>query len=260
MFECRGLTALVTGASSGLGAEFSRRLARMGANLILVARSKKALNDLAAGLRDSCGVRVHVIEADLSVPGAPESVFNSVQKAGLAVDLLVNNAGFGRFGVFDGLEAAAGRDMIAVNIHALVVLTHFFLPNMLENGRGGIINVASTAGFQPIPFFSLYAASKAFVIYFTEALWAEYAPRGIRVFCLCPGNTRTRFHQTADIPAQKVFGLADAGRVVAFGMRTFCRTDKPTAIYGFFNRIIALGCRIFPRSWMVRIAGGLYRI
>ena len=130
---------------------------------------------------------------------------------------------------------------------------------MLERKKGGIINVASTAGFQPLPFMSIYGATKAFVLSFTEALWAEYYGKGVRIFCLCPGNTKTEFHQIAGVKGKKVFFPATSEQVVRFGLRFFTETNRLTAVYGFVNNLLTLGSRFFPRSWVAFIAGKIYR-
>lgn len=253
------MTVLVTGASAGIGETFARKLAQEGANLILVARSKEKLECLAEGLRRSHGIEVHVFPADLSFHEAPRRLFEEIQKAGLEVDLLINNAGVGRYGYFEDASAEADDAMLAVNIHSLVGLTHLFLPGILERKRGGILNVASTAAFQPLPFLALYSASKSFVVSFTEALWAETLGCGIRVLCLCPGNTDTDFHRLAGSEKRRVIYVASAEAVVGFGLRAFKESNRPTVIYGYFNWLLVQGHRFAPRALVARVAGLFFR-
>ncbi len=186
-FDFAGKTVLVTGASMGIGAVFARELARIGARPVLVARSKDKLDELAKELEGA-----HVIAEDLGKPGAARRVFDAVTALGLDVDVLINNAGFGLHGPFAELSIDTQRESIELNVTALVELTHVFLP-MLERRQGGVIQVASTAAFQPVPYLAVYAASKAFVLSFSEALWDEYRGRGVRVLALCPGATDSAF-------------------------------------------------------------------
>jgi hypothetical protein len=254
-----GITALVTGASSGIGEAFARELAREGADLILVARSQDKLQLLAGELEQAYKRKVHVFETDLSFHEAPRRLYDSLQTAHLAVDLLINNAGFGRAGYFDDANAEKDDEMLLVNVNSLVALTHLFLPDMLVKGRGGIINVASTAAFQPLPYLSLYSATKSFVLHFTEALWAEYRQRGIRILCLCPGNTSTEFHRRAGIRKKRVFLVAEPEDVVHFGLHMYRHSDGPTAVYGFLNWLLAQAYRFMPRRGMVQILRRFYR-
>lgn len=188
-----GKTALITGASSGIGAAFARTLAAQGTHLLLVARSEDKLRDLATTLATQHTIRADVLTADLSRPDAGQELFAATQHLGLPIDILINNAGFGTHGPFDSLDAEREQQEIMLNVAAVVDLTHRFLPAMLARGSGSIINVASTAAFQPIPYMAVYGASKTFALSFSEALWAEYRSKGIRVLALCPGPTRTDF-------------------------------------------------------------------
>ncbi|HXV28281.1 MAG TPA: SDR family oxidoreductase [bacterium] len=258
-FNLKGITALITGASFGLGEAFARELAAEGANLILVARSRERLEILGSELAKIHGIQTHIFETDLSFQEAPYRLFDSLQKAHLSVDLLVNNAGFGRAGYFEDANAEKDNEMLLVNVNSLVSLTHLLLPDMLVKGRGGIINVASTAAFQPLPFLSLYSATKAFVLHLTEALWAEYCQRGIRILCLCPGNTKTEFHARAGIRRKRIFLQADPRDVVRLGLRVFKTTDQPTAIFGFRNWLLAQSHRFLPRRCLLRIVRRFYR-
>ncbi|MEU6641791.1 SDR family oxidoreductase [Saccharomonospora sp. NPDC046836] len=186
-------TALVTGASSGLGAEFAAQLAARGDDLVLVARSGDRLERLAARLRANHKVRVEVIVQDLAEQDAARRISTRLTAAGIGVDLLVNNAGFGSAGHFGEIDAESEREQLMVNVVALVGLTHALVPGMLAKGGGEIINVGSTAGFQPSPYFVTYSSGKAFVLNFSLALRAELGDRGVRVLALCPGPTETAF-------------------------------------------------------------------
>jgi len=178
-------TVLITGASMGIGAEFVRQLAPQVKNLILAARSKNRLENLAQELTSQHPVKVHVIALDLSKPESPRMLFDQIAALHLEVDLLINNAGFGRCGHFDRATAEEDQQMLMLNVNALTSLTHLFLPAMLRKRAGGIMNVASTAAYQPVAYLSVYGATKAYVLSLTEALWAEYRGSGVRFFCLC---------------------------------------------------------------------------
>jgi len=255
----KGISALVTGASSGIGKAMARILASEGADLILVARNLPRLEQEANDLKSRYGVKVSVFSGDLSQPEIPQKLFEFTQQQGLEIDLLVNNAGLGHYGLFETLDPQDSRAMIDLNVQALVFLSHLFLPGILERKKGGILNVASTAGFQGIPYLSLYAASKAFVISFSEALWFECKDRGVRVFCLCPGNTLTRFHQTAGIAKSRMFFSASASDVARFGLRKFLRSGRPTGIYGFWNKLMIYAERLSPRRLTVFATNLMYR-
>ncbi|GAA5074030.1 hypothetical protein HNP84_009436 [Thermocatellispora tengchongensis] len=186
-------TALVTGASSGIGAEFARQLAARGHDLVLVARSVDRLDALARELRAAHGIEAEVIGQDLASPGAAERVAAELEARGLTVDLLVNNAGFGTAGRFAEIPAERERDELMVNVVALVGLTHMVLPGMLARGRGAVVNIGSTAGFAISPYFATYAASKTFVLNFSLALWSELRGSGVKVLAVAPGPVETAF-------------------------------------------------------------------
>lgn len=194
-------TALITGASGGIGAAFAQELASRQMNLVLVARSKDKLQQLASKLQDQYKIQVDVIVQDLTALEAAKSVFEAVTQKGLTIDLLINNAGFGDYGDFAERDGDRGVQMLQLNILALVDLTHKFLPGMRQRRSGSIINLSSVAAFHPIPYFSVYAASKAFVLSFSEALWAENKNYGVRILAVCPGPTDTKFFQDAEFPS-----------------------------------------------------------
>ena len=245
--------ALVTGASAGIGVEFAKRLAERGYDVILSARRRERLVELAARLRAEHGdVRVEVIVADLSLPVAPAQIVAETARLGLHVDLLVNNAGFGTHGRFEALDADRERCEIAVNVAALVALTHAYLPAMLERGSGGVINVASTAAFQPVPYMSVYGATKAFVRSFSEALHEEVRTRGVRVLALCPGPTATEFF-TSDVAAPRG-PVRTVREVVTTGLRAY-DAAVPLAIDGPSNRLLIALSSLIPRRWVTQMAG-----
>ena len=255
----KDMTVLVTGASSGIGKALARELAGQGAHLILVSRNAQRLGQEAEDLKIRFGVNVHVFPEDLSLLEERLELFAWIQKSGLAVDVLVNNAGLAHYGPFDEASFEDTRAMLDLNIHALTHLTWLFLPGILKRKTGGILNVASTAGFQPLPCLSVYAATKAFVLNFSEALWAECRGRGVRIFCLCPGNTLTRFHQSAGIDKQRMFFSASAADVARFALRKFLKTNQPSAIYGFWNKLMIYAERLSPRCLTVFVTGLMYR-
>lgn len=194
-------TALITGASGGIGAAFAQELAARQMNLVLVARSKDKLQQLASKLQDQYKIQVNVIDQDLTAPEAAKSVFEAVTQKGLTIDLLINNAGFGDYGDFAERDGDRQVKMLQLNILALVDITHKFLPGMRQRRSGSIINLSSVAAFHPIPYFSVYAASKAFVLSFSEALWGENKNYGVRILAVCPGPTDTKFFQDAEFPS-----------------------------------------------------------
>lgn len=243
----KDITALVTGASSGIGKALARELAAQGAHLVLVSRNVQRLEQEAEDLKIRFGVNVHVFPEDLERLEDRLELFAWTQKSGIPVDVLVNNAGLAHYGPFEEARFEDTSAMLDLNIQALTHLTRLYLPGMLERRAGGVLNVASTAGFQPIPNLSVYAATKAFVLNFSEALWAECKGRGVRIFCLCPGNTLTRFHQTAGIDKQRMFFSASAIDVARFALRKFLRTSQPSAVYGFWNKLMIYAERLGPR-------------
>ena len=251
-------TTLITGASSGIGEVFARKLAARGHNLLLVARSEDKLINLCNELGRVKSTHVQYVAMDLSERDAPPRLFEETRKRGLEIDFLVNNAGFGSMGDFAKLDSERELDMIDLNVRSLVELTHRFLVPMRERKRGSIINVASTAGFQAVPFMATYAATKAFVLSFTEALAEENRPLGVKLMALCPGVTDTNFFDAAKIqrPPARVVQTPEA--VVDVALRGLAR-GKSSIISGWTNFMMVESERLVPRSLVARIAGTMLR-
>ena len=244
---------LITGASAGLGVEFARQCVKRGEEVILVARRKDRLNKLAAELG-----KAHVIAADLSKPKAAEKLLAEVASRGLWVRTLINNAGFGLRGRFDALALDRQLEMIDLNIRSLTNLAFVALDGMRSHGGGAILNVASTAAFQPGPNMAVYFATKAYVLSFTEALHEEWKGRGIKVSSLCPGPTRTEFGDVAGIKTLGSFDrlAMEAEPVVRAGLEALDR-NQAVVIPGVPNKIGAWSTRLAPRSTVRKIAGSL---
>lgn len=256
MYDFAGKTVVVTGGSMGIGAAFAHELARRQARLVLVARSEDKLRALAATLAATHGVAVDVVAEDLARPGAAGRVVAAIRERGLVVDVLINNAGFATYGAFATVPLATQREEIDLNIGALVELTHLLLPD-LERRQGGVIQVASTASFQAVPYMAVYAASKAFVLSFSEALWEEYRDRGVRVLALCPGATDTPFFARAGEGA--AFGKkATAEDVVRVGLKAF-DANRSYVVHGVANYFTTLSSRWFTREFVAKLSGRLMR-
>lgn len=246
--------ALVTGASSGIGADMARELAQRGHDLVLVARRESALQQLAASLQSAHGVRCHVLAQDLAHPEGVPAVLRDLADRGLQPDVLVNNAGLGLIGHHARNAWADEQGMIDLNITALTRLTHALLPGMKQRGRGRVLNVASTAAFQPGPGMAVYFASKAFVLHYSEALHQELQGSGVTVTALCPGPTTSEFVQVAS--KHKKISLADrvpfapSADVARYGIEAMLR-GQAVAIHGLSNKLGAWSVRITPR-WMMR--------
>jgi len=242
-------TVLVTGASSGIGLELARCFAADKSNLALVARNTAALEKLAGELRREYGIEVHVLTADLAKPESSQRIFDELGRAGVVVDVLVNNAGFGLQGAFASLPLQRQLEIIQVNVTALTALTGLFLSGMIKRRRGGILNVSSVAGFLPGPNMAVYYASKAFVLSFTEALAEELAGSGLKISVLCPGPTESNFGQVArggktrSIQTPKMSAQA----VAQEGHKKF-RSGKVVVVTGISNRLLAFAPRISPRT------------
>jgi len=253
-----GTTAIITGASSGLGAEFARTLAARGANLVLIARREDRLIALAEELTEAHGVTVHPLALDLAAPGAVDAIASFVRERGLTVDSLVNNAGFGMHGPLAEADASRIDEQVGLNVGALVSLTRAFLPEMTASGRGILVNVASTAAFQPVPFMAVYGATKAFVLSFTEAVAFETRESGLRVTTLCPGATRTEFFKVVGTEGARVGDYQTPEQVVATAMRALdARRTPPSVVSGSRNAVTAVMARIMPRSIVIPMTGRL---
>lgn len=252
--------ALITGASAGLGEGFARALAAGGDDLILTARRADRLETLAGKLRGKHGVRVHVLAADLADAAAPAQVMAEIAAAGLQVDTLINNAGYGLRGPVAELDGAAQLGIVDVNCRALVALARAALPGMIARRSGGILNIASTAAFQPGPWMAVYYASKAFVLSFSEALHEEVREHGVRVAALCPGPTHTEFADRAGMTDMALFAKLASGpdAVVRDGLAAL-RSNTAVKVSGAMNAMMAEGIRLTPRAWARRIAGSLQK-
>jgi short-subunit dehydrogenase len=251
---------VITGASSGIGAELARVFAERGYALVLTARRKDRLSALAAELRSKHAVSVETLVFDLEDPAAPQALFAAVEGAGIAVHTLVNNAGFGLRGRFATLPFDQQAAMVEVNVAAVTKLARLFLPGLLERRQGGILNVASTAAFQAGPHMAVYYATKAYVLSLSEALHEEAKPHGVVITALCPGPTPTEFSARASLQMTRLVKLKpmtlSAAAVARAGVDGY-EAGKAIVISGLANRIGALGAQLGPRALARRIAGKL---
>lgn len=246
-------TALITGASSGIGLELAREFARDGYQLVLVARQRAVLQQLGNELQTSHGITVRIEPKDLAHPAAPFELFRDLQEAGILLDVLVNNAGFGVAGAFSETDWNTEVEMLQVNITALACLTKLFLPQIRAR-EGKLMNVASTAAFQPGPFMAMYFASKAFVLSFTEALSEELRGTGVTVTCLCPGPVKTNFQARAYLAGTKMVDsplLVDVKDVARIGYEGM-KQGKRLVIPGWKNRAVMEGLRLTPRGTVLK--------
>jgi len=249
-------TALITGASAGLGYEFAKLFARDKYNLVLVARSGPKLAELADELRQRHGVSVKTIPLDLGLPRATQDLFEETQRAGLHIDILVNNAGYGKSGEFAAIPLEEEYGQIQLNVTALTLLTKLYLGPMLERRSGKIMNVASTAAFQPGPLMAVYYATKAYVLSFSEGIADELRNSGVQVTCFCPGATLTEFQKRAETENSRLFkqlAPMDAKTVAEDGYRALV-AGKRLAISGFKNWLVAESVRFAPRKWVTAIS------
>jgi hypothetical protein len=245
--EFRGIRALVTGASSGIGRALALELARRGSRLVLTGRSEEALREVAEESRRLWGEEAEVLALDLLEPEAPRRLYEATEGAGKAVDLLVNNAGMGTFGLFGQIPLEKELALVRLNVVVLMELTHRFLPRMVDRGVGGILNVASTASFAPTPHMAVYGASKAFVLSFTEAVSAEVRGTGVRVMALCPGPTKTDFQRRAGIPVRKPEVRFEDPELVARRALKALARGRTTVVSGRLNFLQTLVPRVLPR-------------
>lgn len=254
-----GQTALVTGASFGIGVDLAECFAKDGYDLILTARSAPALEEVGRRLADAYKVKATTIAVDIGTPGGAGKLAAEVAQRGLTVDVLVNNAGFGHAQPFDAAPMESQTGQIDLNIRALVELTHFYWKGMLERKRGGVLNVASTAAFQPGPFMAVYYASKAFVMSFSEALWEEARGTGVKVSCLCPGATKSKFRERAGTDKVKLTQGREAMEsmpVAKMGVAAF-HANRRVKVTGFSNSMTAGLVKILPRTTVLRIVRNL---
>lgn len=246
---------LITGASSGIGEAFALRLAAEKHNLFLVARSEQKLRDICEELSRKHDISAEYLAVDLIEVDSDLAVFEATEKLGIEVDWLINNAGFGSMGDFAKLDLERELEMIELNITAVVALTHHYLGKMRERGSGTIMNISSAAGFQPLPFFATYAATKAFVTSFTEAVAEENRPFGIRVLALCPGTTDTGFFEASGIEDPiKLKGVQTPEQVVDAGLSALKR-GRTKVVSGWTNYLIASAVNVLPNSLITRAAG-----
>ncbi|WP_175696116.1 SDR family NAD(P)-dependent oxidoreductase [Burkholderia ambifaria] len=257
-FDFHGKTALVTGASSGIGRAFAYALAKRGARLLLVARSRDKLRDLAAELRRDYACDADFLTADLSTPDAVHTIDCHLKVTGKVIDVLVNNAGFAAYGRFETIPWTRQRDEVLVNCMAAIELTHLLLPGMQARSAGVVINVASTAAFQPDPYMAVYGATKAFLLSFSEAVWAENRHRGIRVVALCPGATQTAFFDVVGAQEAAVGTPMPVASVVRDALWALDR-NRSHRIVGTRNRLLANLQRLLSREMSARLVEKILR-
>ncbi len=258
MIAIKNKWTLITGASSGIGEAFAHEFAARGSHLILVARSEAKLIALAEKLHKNYGIQAQVIVSDLSQHGSAAELYQQCVGRGLNVDCLINNAGFATHGLFEQLSGPRQHDEVMLNVTAVVDLTHLFLPDMLKKQSGAVINVASTAAFQPTPNMAVYGATKAFVLSFTEALWEENRKRGVQFLALCPGSTETEFFNIVGADEASVGKRDTPENVVQVALRAL-QAKKAYAIPGLKNFISAQMSRFFTRKQMLFVVGRMLR-
>lgn len=249
-------TALITGASSGIGYELAKIHAAKGGNLVLVARSKAKLDELKIELEKQFKITVYILGKDLSLPDAAQEVYEETTAQQIKIDYLINNAGFGTFGMFAITDWDKELQMLHLNIIALTQLTKLYVKDMVKHKSGKIMNVASTAAFQPCPTMSVYAATKAYVLSFTEAIANEVRDKGVTITALCPGATASGFQEAANMNESKLFKdkkIPTSLQVAEYGYEAMLK-GKTVAVHGTLNYIMANAIRFTPRAWVVAIA------
>ena len=249
-------TALITGASSGIGLELATIHASRGGNLVIVARNEAKLKELKSSLEQQFGIQVYVIAKDLAIPNAAIEVYKETEAKGIQIDYLINNAGFGLYGKFEATDWLHESDMIQVNITALTQFTKLYLPGMIARKSGKIMNVASTAAFVPGPTMAVYCATKPYVLSFSEAVNNEVSHYGISITALCPGATASGFSVAAKADKSALFSkskLANSAEVAVFGYEAMLKGQQ-VAIHGFLNQFLAFIVRFTPRSLVVKIS------
>jgi len=247
-------TVLITGASSGIGEAFAKRLNALGAKLILTARSEDKLNNLASSMKTAI-----VLPGDLSDKTFPKKLYNQISDKGIDVDIIINNAGFGFSGLFLDSNMKNYKEMLNVNIYSLMDLSHLFLKDMVIKKRGGIINVSSLASYQPMPYFAVYAATKSFVTSFTLALHEEYRDQGINILGVCPGYTKTNFNKRAQISSKSIPGyIMTSEDVVEQSLKAFSK-GKYIVINGKINKFAKFITSMLPTRFAMRMAKNIIK-
>jgi short-subunit dehydrogenase len=253
-----GATALVTGASSGIGKSYARAIAKDGLDLVLVARRKPLLDELASELSEAYGIAVHTIAQDLSEADAADRVYDNVFAAGLEIDILVNNAGYGTHGIFEELDLERELAMINLSCRLPVALTHKFIHGMKERDRGAVIFLSSMAGTMPVPFMSTYSATKVFPLFFAESLYGELTETGVDVLAVLPGDTSTEFRETADLTNAFPIPAREADDVVE---TTFTALGKyPSVIDGGANKMSAFFMGLMPKKSLLKMNARLWKV
>jgi short-subunit dehydrogenase len=256
--EWKGKWALVTGASAGIGKALAEELARGGTNLVLTARRRERLEALAQELGGAHGIETRIVTADLAKPDAPGEIFRFTQDAGLRIDLLVNNAGFGQYGELQQVEPERLLEMVQVNCSAVLHLTRLYLPEMVARKSGDVLIVSSVAAFQAVPYISTYAATKVFDLFLAEGLAEEMKPHGVRVSALCPGTTASEFHELAGHPTHAKGREESAETVARNGLKALA-AGKSYVISGLGNYLGAHGQRLVPRRFVTRIGAKMFK-
>jgi uncharacterized protein len=255
--EYKNRTAVVTGASSGLGVDYAKELAARGSDLVLVARRKDALDALATELTSTYGVSVETIALDLSKPDAGQKLIAQLAKLDVDVDILINSAGFGTSGRFVTNDNDKVIDEITLNVVTLVDLTRLVLPGMLAKNSGAIVNIASTAAYQPVPGMAVYAATKAFVLSFTSAVWGETKETGVRVLAVSPGATATNFFNVAG--ATPSAALAPISDVIKTTFKALdAKKSVPSVIVGSRNSVLASLSKLMPKKLVIGVAASMF--
>lgn len=255
--DYKNKTAVVTGASAGLGVEYAKELAARGSNLVLVARRKDLLDTLGAQLMKEHGVKVDTVSLDLSAPGAAKKLVSALKKLSVETDILINNAGFGTTGRFVGNDAGRVTEEINLNVTTLVDLTHALLPAMLKRNSGAIVNIASTAAYQPLPGLAVYAATKAFVLSFTSAVWGETKDSAVRVLAVSPGPTDTDFFEAAG--SDPTGPLAPISDVIETTFKALDASKSvPSVIVGRRNSMLSGVSRLLPTKMVIGVASKMF--
>ena len=248
-------TALITGASSGIGKEIAFVYAENKHNLILTARRKEKLEEIKNIIVKKHNIEVKIIVQDLSKPDSANKLFENIQKENLKIDILINNAGFGTNGSFADIEIERTESMLNLNILTLTKLCKLFIPEMKKNGFGHIINIASTGAFQGVPNLASYAATKAYVLHFSEAIAEELKNDNVYITAICPGPTQSEFAQVAEVKNSKTFSKAPTSRQLAEFTYKMMQKKKITAVHGFKNKFLVFSQRFIPRKLITKVAG-----